>query len=133
MRAAYSRMWAGYRSGLPDGYARCYLTVMLMVRFDAGVFKYLACDKVRVHLPALAGAMRVAPLMRQPPVARHVALPFPLSAMSLVREDEAPLRTVFVTTAAFGAVVVVVVVVAAAVVVVAAVAGAWPTASTGAE
>ena len=104
---------------------------MLMLRLDAGVFKYLACDKVRVHLPALAGATRVAPLMRQPPVARHVALPFPLSAMSLVREDEAPLRKVLVTTTAFGAVVVVVV--AAAVVVVAAVAGAWPTASTGAE
>ena len=69
--------------------------------------------------------------MRQPPVARHVAWPFPLSAMSLVREDEAPLRKVLVTTTAFGAVVVVVV--AAAVVVVAAVAGAWPTASTGAE
>ena len=131
MRAAYSSMWAGYRSGLPDGYARCYLTVMLMVRFDAGVFKYLACDKVRVHLPALAGAMRVAPLIRQPPVARHVALPLPLGRMSEVRDDEAPLRTVFVTVAAFGAVVVVVV--TAAVVVVAAAAGAWPTASTGAE
>ena len=102
---------------------------MLMVRFDAGVFKYLACDKVRVHLPALAGATSLVPLIRQPPVARHVALPLPLGRMSEVRDDEAPLRTVFVTVAAFGAVVVV----AATVVGVAAVAGAWPTASTGAE
>jgi hypothetical protein len=87
---------------------------MLMLRLDAGVFKYLACDKVRVHLPALAGATRVAPLIRHPPEARHVALPLPLSAMSLVSDDEAPLRKVLVTTTAFGAVVVVVVVVAGA-------------------
>ena len=106
-----------------------------MVRFDAGVFKYLACDKDSVHLPAFFGATRVAPLIRHPPEARHVALPLPLSAMSLVREDEAPLRKVLVTTTAFGAVVVVVVVVAGAVVAGAGAppAGAWPTASTGAE
>ena len=105
-----------------------------MVRFDAGVFKSLACDKVSVHLLALVGATSLVPLMRQPPVARHVALPLPMGRMSEVSEDEAPLRRVFVTTAAFGAVVVVVVVVvAAAVVGVAVVAPAWPTASTGAE
>ena len=100
---------------------------MLMLRLDAGVFKYLACDKVRVHLPALAGATSLVPLIRQPPVARHVALPLPLGRMSEVRDDEAPLRKVLVTTTAFGAVVVVVVAA------VAAIAPAWPPASTGAE
>ena len=105
---------------------------MLMVRFDAGVFKSLACDKVSVHLPALVGATSLVPLTRQPPVARHVALPFPMGRMSVVSEDEAPLRRVFVTTAVVGAVVVVVVV-AATVVGVAVIAPAWPTASTGAE
>ena len=95
---------------------------MLMLRLDAGVFKYLACDKVSVHLPALVGAMSLVPLTRQPPVARHVALPLPLGRMSEVSDDEAPLRRVFVTATTAGVVVVV-----------AAVAGAWPTASTGAE
>ena len=96
-----------------------------MVRFDAGVFKYLACDKDSVHFPALADAMSLAPLMRHPPEARHVALPLPLGRMSEVSDDEAPLRNVLVTTTAFGAVVVVVAV--------ADIAPAWPTASTGAE
>ena len=101
-----------------------------MVRFDAGVFKYLACDKDSVHFPALADAMSLAPLMRHPPEARHVALPLPMGRMSEVSDEEAPLRNVLVTTTAFGAVVVVVVVV---VVAVADIAPAWPTASTGAE
>jgi len=99
-------MWAGYRSVLPDGYLCPYFTVMLMVRFDAGVFKYLACDKDSVHFPALADAMSLVPLMRHPPEARHVALPLPLGRMSEVSDDEAPLRNVLVTTTAFGAVVV---------------------------
>ena len=79
---------------------------MLMLRLDAGVFKYLACDNDSVHLPALVGAMRLVPLMRHPPEARHVALPLPLGRMSEVSDDEAPLRNVLVTTTAFGAVVV---------------------------
>ena len=99
---------------------------MLMLRLDAGVFKYLACDKVRVHLSALAGATSLAPLMRHPPEARHVALPLPAGRMSEVSDEEAPLRNVLVATTAFAVVVVVATVVAET-------AGAWPTASTGAE
>jgi hypothetical protein len=110
----------------------------VILRELAGVFLYLACDKVKEHVAFFFGATSFVLTILQPPDVFHFALPLPFRAIRRVSGVLLPRFTVFTTrftgvALVVGAVVAGAVVVTGEVVVVTATSSFWPTLTTGAE